>query len=600
MSFYFLFILFSMFGAEFSHAQMPNLIVPKKVSNNSQVLRLNETSKKYTFSNNMYYMEDKTNLLTIDDVTDHQVRNKFQLLTQDNISLGYIESTIWLKFTLVSSNNIDWRLLFDYPLLDEIVIYSDGENNQWQTFTMGDLLLFDKRPITHRYFVKNLIIEPNVQQHYFVKIKTTSSMQIRPSIVSAEKFFIEELANEMFFGLVYGIMLLMAIYNIFLYIAVKDITYLAYVFSVLSGCIFIMTLNGHAYQYLWPQSIEMANTAVPLTPSVWMIFTAVFTQMFLETKKFAPRLYYAMNIQIGLALISVFISLFGPYQFAIKVATGLALINGLLILTTSIICLINGNRFARYFVIAWVVYGVGTGMLIISRFGVLPDNFITHNSAALGLLVEIIMLSLALSDKYRVMTKQLEIHTNELEEKVVLRTKELETSNRKLEALTRIDDLTGLANRRYLDHQLNAEWAIAKRSNSPISMLVVDIDQFKSINDYFGHQYGDKAIISVAAILKKLVTRPSDLPARFGGDEFVIILPNTDNSGAIALAKQICSSIEKLQIKQADDSIYPYVTISLGCATLIPNEDNTLQNLFSLADEKLYLAKEQGRNCVAY
>ena len=138
-------------------------------------------------------------------------------------------------------------------------------------------------------------------------------------------------------------------------------------------------------------------------------------------------------------------SLFGEYQTAIKIATGLALFNGLLILTTSIVCWLEGNRFARFFVGAWTVYGLGTAMLILSRFGVLEDNFVTHNSASIGLLLEIIMLSLALSDKYRVLTQELERQTHELEDKVNLRTKELETSNKKIEKLYRIDSLTGMS-----------------------------------------------------------------------------------------------------------------------------------------------------------
>jgi len=566
--------------------------------NNQQLIKLTDDASHYSFANKLVYFEDKTAQLTFSDIRKN---SNFTLMTQDNVSLGYIKSTLWLKFSVENNakGNHNWRLLFDYPLLDELVIYQQQKDKSWQETHLGDKLPFAQRELEHRIFVNTLNLTPNTSTPFFVKIKTTSSMQVRPSITSTEQFFISELHNEMFYGLIYGVMLLMAMYNIFLYFAVKDSAYLAYVFSVLSGCIFIMALNGHAYQYLWPNSPNIANTAVPLTPAIWMVFTAIFTQMFLETKRFAPRLYNAMNLQMVLATFSIVFSLFGPYQLAIKIATLLALTNGILILVTSIVCWQNGNRFARYFVGAWAVYGMGTAMLIISRFGLLPDNFVTHNSAALGLLVEIIMLSLALSDKYRVLTYELEQHAHELEKKVTLRTQELEQSNQQLIELSRSDALTGLANRRHLDLQLKYEWELALRQQTPLSILVADIDQFKNINDHFGHQYGDDCILEVAEILAQQTSRSNDLPARFGGDEFVIILPNTLSEGALSLAENICVRLEQRKIAQAPNALYEVVTLSIGCATLTPNKTNDIKRLFSLADKNLYQAKKMGRNGVS-
>ena len=589
--------IFFLFFSFVVSAQDTESITEKNITTPLQIT-LTDDNNIYSFANKLVYFEDKTGQLTFSEIRSN---NNFKLMAQDNISLGYIKSTLWLKFSVENQakNDQDWRLLFDYPLLDELVIYQQKKDKGWQKNHLGDNFPFAQRELAHRIFVNTLNLDPNTSTQFFVRIKTTSSMQVRPSITSSEQFFVNELHNEMFYGLIYGVMLLMAMYNIFLYFAVKDSAYLAYVFSVLSGCIFIMALNGHAYQYLWPNSPSIANTAVPLTPAIWMVFTAIFTQMFLETKRFAPRLYNAMNLQMGLATFSIVFSLFGPYQLAIKVATLLALTNGILILATSIVCWQNGNRFARYFVAAWVVYGMGTAMLIISRFGLLPDNFVTHNSAALGLLVEIIMLSLALSDKYRVLTYELEQHAHELEEKVTLRTKELEQSNQQLIELSRSDALTGLANRRYLDQQLEYEWGLAYKNQTPLSILVADIDQFKNINDHFGHQYGDECILEVARILTEQIPVIAGLPARFGGDEFVVILPNTRTETALSLAEDICSRLAQRNIAQAPNALYKVATLSIGCATITPNKTNDIKSLFSLADKNLYQAKKMGRNGVS-
>lgn len=557
----------------------------------------------YSFAGKVAFFEDKSGTLVLADIQEKFSQNAFKLIKEDNLSLGYIKSTIWLKFTVqnLSSNSDDWLLLFDYPLLDEIEVYEKNGrvgSNTWDKVLMGDSFLFKQRPLDYRLFATPLKLENVVQREFYVRVSSASSMQLRLSIVASGTFFVEELGNEMFYGLIYGIMLLMAIYNLFLYLAVRDKSYLAYVFSVLSGCVFVMALNGHAYQYLWPEMPTLANTAIPLFTSLWMTSTGVFTQIFLETRKFAPRLYYAINVMIIFALFSVLFSLLGEYQTAIKMATGLALLNGILLLSTSIVCWRSGNRSARFFVAAWIIFGMGMGMLVISRFGIIPDNFVTHNSASLGLLVEIIMLSLALSDKYRVLQEELEQHTVELEHKVAQRTQELEISNLKLRDLSRNDSLTGLPNRRYFDQQLEQEWDRAQRESKELSILVCDIDEFKKINDHFGHQYGDDCLKAFANVLRSSASRTTDLPARYGGDEFVIILPGTGAAGAEQLGKYICEKVQQLALKQAPEAAHAIVTVTIGSATLVPGPENNIKQFFSLADKNLFKAKKSGRNAV--
>mgnify|MGYP000571275412 CR=1 FL=1 len=593
LSFFIGMFLYSFFSTSLIAASLPtptNLV-------------LTDEYQHYSFINKLSYLEDKSNSLKISDVQSAVISADYKLLTKDNLSLGYSKSAIWLNFVIdnSASKQGDWLLLFDYPLLDEIEVFSKvkaEDKDQWKMLLMGDKLKFSERTFNYRTFVMPLNLSEHQPTEFYVRIRSSSSMQIRPTVISTQEFLVEELNKEMFYGLIYGIMLMMALYNLFLYLAVRDVSYLAYIFSVISGCIFIMALNGHAYQYLWPNVPKLANTAMPLFTSIWMTSTAIFTQLFLETKKFAPRLYTAINFLIVFAIFSIFFSIFGEYQMAIKIATGLALFNGLLILTTSIVCWLKGNRFARFFVGAWTVYGLGTAMLVISRFGVLEDNFVTHNSASIGLLLEIIMLSLALSDKYRVLTQELEQQTYELEDKVNLRTQELETSNKKLEKLSRMDSLTGMPNRRYFDQQLEQEWQRSIREDQPLSILVCDVDQFKDINDYFGHQYGDECLQGVAKAIMETLHRPSDMPARFGGDEFVVILPKTIALGAELLGIDICQKVQELTLQQAPDAVHDVVTLSIGCATLIPNNENDIKSLFALADKCLFEAKKLGRNCV--
>ena len=175
---------------------------------------------------------------------------------------------------------------------------------------------------------------------------------------------------------------------------------------------------------------------------------------------------------------------------------------------------------------------------------------------------------------------------------------ELAHSNRELKRLSSMDGLTGLANRRQFDATLEQEWQRAVRSELPLSLLFADIDYFKRYNDSYGHQAGDDCLKKVADSLQKTVHRPSDLVSRYGGEEFVIILPDTTSEGAIAVAEKMLKHITDLQIPHENSDSADHVTLSIGVATLCPEEGSSPDELIEAADRVLYKAKDNGRNCI--
>lgn len=166
----------------------------------------------------------------------------------------------------------------------------------------------------------------------------------------------------------------------------------------------------------------------------------------------------------------------------------------------------------------------------------------------------------------------------------------------KLQRLAHLDGLTKIANRRYFNIFLQQEWYNCQNTKSPISLILCDVDYFKSYNDYYGHQPGDDCLIKVAKVLSESVNRPGDLVARYGGEEFVIVLPNTSSEGAIALGQSIGNRMANVTILHEASIIGPYVTLSLGIATKIPQPGYQPSDLIQRADLALYEAKKQGRN----
>jgi diguanylate cyclase (GGDEF)-like protein len=164
-----------------------------------------------------------------------------------------------------------------------------------------------------------------------------------------------------------------------------------------------------------------------------------------------------------------------------------------------------------------------------------------------------------------------------------------------LRRLVFLDGLTGVFNRRYFDQQIQTEWSRSLRSNEPLSLILLDVDFFKLFNDQYGHQAGDDALRRIALTLKAGLRRPADLVARFGGEEFACVLPETSHEDAMDISKRLESAVRALGIPHALSSCADVITISVGLATRVINTGTEAVDLISLADKMLYEAKHSGR-----
>ncbi len=192
-----------------------------------------------------------------------------------------------------------------------------------------------------------------------------------------------------------------------------------------------------------------------------------------------------------------------------------------------------------------------------------------------------------------------EIDNRKAREKELLETtKLLENANKKLRELSFLDGLTGIANRRLFDESISREWERTQRNSLPLSVILIDIDAFKSYNDNYGHIAGDECLKEVAQTIKKYENKPGDLVARYGGEEFVVLLPETKIDEAFKLAENMRSEIEALSITHDYSPVHSIVTICLGVNTTCPESKNTISNLIDNADKALYNAKQNGRNRV--
>ena len=210
-----------------------------------------------------------------------------------------------------------------------------------------------------------------------------------------------------------------------------------------------------------------------------------------------------------------------------------------------------------------------------------------------------LVTAIVLFGAWRASVHQLRSREQLLATQVAEQTEALRAANEELQHLANSDGLTTVGNRRLFDEFLGAEWRRAIRFKTEVSLVMLDIDHFKLFNDSYGHQAGDECLKSVAAALRATIHRPTDLLARFGGEEFAIVLGGTDRAGAVNIAAQAMNEINTLKIPHRTSHTSAHITVSIGVATMFVKMGMAEAELIQAADEALYCAKAGGRNRIA-
>lgn len=508
-----------------------------------------------------------------------------------------------------------------YSSLDYIGIYiADGSNIIEQQF-LGDRRPFYDRPINHHYFVLPTTWPAGETRTLLIHIKTNGVVQLPISLWQESAFSSHDQARQLIMGTYFGAMLVMMIYNLFMFIGIRERSYFYYVLFVLSVPLFVASLNGYSFQYFWPEATIWNGQSIGFFLSTMVLSSLLFTYDFLHLKREStPK-----SIRLGMSFL-LLLSLFmlGSVFMASYNAMLIITISGAVIICCGALLIglygsMQGERAALLYVFAWGSLLISGLILAASKLTLLPQNIFVDNAVQVGSTLLVVLLSFALAERinherrqrYQAQMEALENERQarlaqgqalnaqqqanlQLESKVAQRTEELAKANAILQELSNSDALTGLRNRRYLDDYLNREIGRSFRHQHPLALILLDIDHFKPVNDNFGHHVGDECLRIVAEQLRHCVTRDSDVIARYGGEEFCIVLPETEMEGAYAVAERVRKRIAKTPIKIADEDIA--ITISVGVTTMVPSSPTQYSHLLQRADEALYQSKNEGRN----
>ncbi|MCH8493472.1 MAG: sensor domain-containing diguanylate cyclase [Idiomarina sp.] len=540
---------------------------------------------------------------------------QWQFLGQEPVAFGYDLTPYWLRFTIEPAD-FPRVLQIEYPLLDDLQFFFVSTAGDVAQAHMGDRLPFNKRPVAADGFVVDI---PSVETHeVYLRVETTSSLRVPVRIWETAQFHEAQGPRYVAIGLYFGVLICMVIYNLFGYAVTREASFFTYSIYVVFTGLLMAALSGVGFRYLWPNSIWLQDIAIIFFGGLAFVFATIFISQLLNLREHSKRWHRGL-VLLGILAAGISVcSLFLPYSITIYMLLPFAVVACAYVMVLGMAMWARGMQHAQIFTLAWFAFLASIMFNSLGYLGILDGQFIQRYAIMLGSGIEVLLLSWVVTLMYsaerteRLGAQELALQNalaaeeaqrvlnEELEQRVTQRTTELESvsvslqkANAELERKSNEDGLTGLFNRRFFDVRLHEEFNRSIRNHSSVSLVMLDIDHFKQLNDQHGHQVGDDILRQFSTRLRSVATRVGDVVCRYGGEEFAVILPATNAQEAEKVALRLLSAVREQPFTCTVGELT--VTVSAGVASIHSNM-NDPADLIKAADKALYIAKNRGRN----
>ncbi|NWD46998.1 hybrid sensor histidine kinase/response regulator [Pseudomonas gingeri] len=402
----------------------------------ASAVEFDESTQSLPLGRIMQVFEDVSGQADIADISAPAKAGQFRRHDKDALNAGYSRSAFWLKVDLsYKPKHPDarrtWLLEMAYPPMDHIDLYLPDAAGEYRLAQRtGDELPFASRPIKQNNYLFELDFAPGESKTVYLRLQTEGSVQAPLSLWSSQAYLEEQPVRLYVLGLIYGVLLGMLVYNLFIYLSVRDTSYLYYIFYIASFGFYQLSVNGAAVQYFWPNNPWWANAATPFLIGSAGFFGCQFARSFLHTAAHSRWLDRLLLLLMGFGALVMALSLMTSYALALRLATALALAFTVTIFYAGISAWYCGQRVARYFIIAWSAFLLGGLVNTLMVLGYLPNMFLTMYASQIGSALEVGLLSLALADRINAMREQQAQTLLESGQKLEVLNQELANSNR--------------------------------------------------------------------------------------------------------------------------------------------------------------------------
>ena len=494
------------------------------------VAALSEKTPRIEIAAHAEYHLDPSGSLRYEDVAAGSI--PFQSHAGNSFQFSFRKAVLWIKCRLALPPRTEDGdmgrqavLVFDNATLGSLTLYIPVLNRGvpetvvlkggWQNGRDSREL-----PFLHPTFMMPGNLDDT--RPVFIRVETPFSLQFRATYYTHSAFRESSFLLFTVIGFCVGILVAMILYNLVLYTFVHEKQYVYYILYVLFLLLWQSALFG-IVPYFWPSVGAVMISYSSVFAALMMIFAMAFAMAFLETARRAPR-HHLLLKGLAVCYLGIIALVFLQYRWIANVAVSLGgQAATVAVFTAALGSLRSGFKPARYYLLAVTVFLCTALVFIFKFYGLVPNNTLTMHAMLFGSAAEAILLSFALGNRIRIIQ----------EEGMVLRARE-----KSLTEMVVTDELTGLFNRRFFIATLEKRIAEAARSNEPLALLVMDVDNFKRFNDTYGHSEGDIILKTLGKIVLRNL-REGDVACRYGGEEFVVVLNRADLNTAADVAERI-------------------------------------------------------------
>ncbi|MCW3147282.1 ATP-binding protein [Stutzerimonas stutzeri] len=375
----------------------------------AEAVDFDEHARRVPLGQVMDVYEDLRGQAHIEDVSTADFDERFRRHAAAVLNGGYSRSVYWIRVDLnyrpsAAGGPQRWLLELGYPPLDSVELYlPDPAGGYRLARRTGDTLPWSSREIGQGNYLFQLELAPHQPQRLYLRVQSQGSIQVPLTLWSPHAYLEEQSGHTYVLGIIYGVLLAMLVYNLFIYLSIRDVSYLYYILYIAAFGLYQISVNGAGLQYLWPDHPWWANVATPLFIGAAGLFGCQFARSFLRTAEHSPWVDRLLLLMMGLCSLVILLALLTDYGVSLRLATIMALLFTLAIFAAGIAAWLRKMRMARYFIIAWSALLIGGQINTLMVLGYLPHMFLTMYASQIGAALEVVLLSMALADRINVL-----------------------------------------------------------------------------------------------------------------------------------------------------------------------------------------------------